>query len=288
MHPVNKLLSLNGLRLSRINNYKQNVVHSYPKYSYRWLNYILFPEILMEGSNALRPNYTWGLLQGVNLARALGIRRVSVIEFGVAGGNGLVSLEKIAEKIENILGVEIDIYGLDAGSGLPKPKDYRDEPHVHIEGDYKMDVEKLQRRLKRAKLILGLVDKTVEDFIKQIPSPIAFVSIDLDYYNASMEALRILDAGQELLLPRIYFYFDDIMGPSKNEYAGERLAISDFNASHEMRKITPIHGLKYHLPKAYADDIWVPKFFIAHIFNHELYGKDDGLSPAVDLSLQEK
>lgn len=116
-----------------------------------------------------------------------------------------------------------------------------------------MDVGELQKRLRKAKLILGMIDETIVDFIKSSPSPIAFASIDLDLYSSSMHALQILDAKKELLMPRVFFYFDDIMGPTKNEYAGERLAISDFNASHQMRKIAPIHGLRYRLPKPYAD-----------------------------------
>jgi hypothetical protein len=55
-------------------------------------------------------------LQGAHLAKALGIKRVSVIEFGVAGGNGLVALDRIAEKVEQALGIDIDVYGFDTGA----------------------------------------------------------------------------------------------------------------------------------------------------------------------------
>ncbi len=250
---------------------------SFPKYSYQWLNHILFQNILNE-DNTLRPHYTWGVIQGANLAKSLGYNRISVIEFGVAGGNGLCSLEKIADKIGAIYEIEIDVYGFDTGVGLPAPTDFRDEPHVHCSGHYKMDVEKLQKRLKKAKLNIGLIDETIDDFIKSSPSPVAFVSIDVDYYSASMHAFRLLDANEKLLMPRIYFYFDDIMGPTKNEYAGERLAISEFNESHEKSKIIPIYGLKYHLPSQYFQQIWVEKIFIAHIMKHKLYGRFDGLA----------
>src|SRR6266705_2280582 len=76
---------------------------------YPWLN-SLFSEMARHG---LRRSYAWGVLQGVNLARALGIHRVSLIEFGVAGGNGQVALEGIAEKVEDLFGVRTDIYGFD-------------------------------------------------------------------------------------------------------------------------------------------------------------------------------
>lgn len=97
--------------------------HNYDQddFAYPWLNSI-FMKLLIEGHGVLRSNYIWGVLHGVHLAKALGINRVSVIEFGVAGGNGLISLERIAETIEAILEVGIDVYGFDTGIGLPNQK----------------------------------------------------------------------------------------------------------------------------------------------------------------------
>jgi hypothetical protein len=57
--------------------------------------------------------YTWGVVQGVNLAKVLGLDRVSVIEFGVAGGNSLIALERIAEEVEPIFGAKVDLFGFD-------------------------------------------------------------------------------------------------------------------------------------------------------------------------------
>src|SRR3972149_1664776 len=51
---------------------------------------------IVKESGKERPWYAWGVLCGVDLAQSLGIDRVSVIEFGVAGGRGLISLERIA------------------------------------------------------------------------------------------------------------------------------------------------------------------------------------------------
>jgi len=257
------------------------------EYSYQWLNHVLFPKILAKGGKTLRPHYTWGVMQGMNLARALGIKRVSIMEFGVAGGNGLVSLEAIVETLEPHFGVQVDIYGFDSGCGLPKPEDYRDVPNVYSEGQYKMDIEQLRKRLKKSQLVLGLVENTIMEFIQRCPSPVAFMSQDLDYYTATIHALKILDATPDLLLPRVWCYFDDIMGPTKCDYTGERLAISDFNSSHEMRKISPIYGLQYALPQRYSKEIWSRKFFMAHIFDHEHYGRFDGLTPAPNRELTE-
>jgi hypothetical protein len=252
--------------------------HNYDRddYAYPWLNSI-FMKLLSEGRGVLRPNYTWGVLHGVHLAKALGINCVSVIEFGVAGGNGLIALDRVAEKVEAIFGVRIDVYGFDTGFGLPKPEDYRDLPNLYTESSFHMDVEGLKKRLKKAQLILGLVENTVPRFIDSGAAPVAFVSIDLDYYSSTIQAFKLLEAHQALLLPRVHCYFDDIMGFTFSEYNGERLAIVDFNNSHNTRKISPIYGLRYFLPRQHAQRLWPEQFYMAHIFDHEMYGCKDGL-----------
>lgn len=258
------------------------------QFSYDWLNRTLFPQILAEGGGTLRPQYTWGVLQGVNLAKALGKKRVSVIEFGVAGGNGLVSLERIAEKVEALYDVGVDVYGFDTGVGLPKPQDHRDLPNIFAEGRHPMDVDKIRQRLQRAQLILGSIENTVIDFMQSRPAPVAFIAIDVDYYSSTIHALQLLDAHQDLLLPRIHCYCDDIMGITCGDYNGERLAITDFNASHDSRKISPIYGLRYFLPASFANRSWVEAFFMAHIFDHDQYGWFDSLAPLYDLRLAEE
>jgi hypothetical protein len=224
-----------------------------------------------------RPGYVWGVLQGVGLAKVLGFDRVSVIEFGVAGGAGLLALERIAEAAEELLGVGVDVYGFDTGSGLPKPQDYRDCPNLWVGGDYPMDRAQLEPRLRRARLKLGLVEETVPTLLASNISPVAFVAIDLDLYSSTREALRLLDAKQEALSPRIYFYFDDIIGYSYSDYTGERLAIAEFNEAHDTRKLSPIYGLKHFVPPAYANAWWVDLLYMAHIFDHSLYGHPDEL-----------
>ena len=91
-------------------------------FAYKALNAIYCRLMARERGN-LRPTYTWGVIQGCHLASTLGVKRISVIEMGVAGGNGLVSLERVSEKSEDIFGVGIDVYGFDSGCGLPKPQD---------------------------------------------------------------------------------------------------------------------------------------------------------------------
>ena len=77
------------------------------------------------------------------MAKKLGYRQISILEFGVAGGNGLIYPEYITQKISKLLAIDIDIYGFDTGNGLTEPSDYRDLPYIWEKGFYKMDVPKL-------------------------------------------------------------------------------------------------------------------------------------------------
>jgi hypothetical protein len=231
---------------------------------------------LLKQHPDFRPHFTWGVLYGANLAKCLGIRRISVIEFGVAGGNGLVSLEAIASAVGELFGIEIDVYGFDTGQGLPKPEDYRDQPNLYREAGFPMDEEKLRKRLRKARLILGDVGRTIGSFVESRPASVAFVSIDVDLYTSTMGAFRLFEAGQEILLPRVYCYFDDILGETFSEFTGERLAIAEFNERHKMRKISPIFGLRYFLHPPHNQEAWAEQMFIAHMFDHELYGHWEG------------
>ena len=245
-------------------------------FAYPWLN-ALFSSMVRDGRAARKPSYAWGVLHGVYLASTLEIKSVSVLEFGVAGGNGLVALEDAAEKTRDIFGVRVDVYGFDTGKGLPPPRDYRDLPNLYREAAFPMDVEKLKRRVKSAQLRLGLVEDTIAGFISARPAPVAFISFDLDYYSSTQHAFKILKADRGLLLPRVHCYFDDIMGFTCSEFNGERLAIAEFNAEHQARKISPIYGLKYYLPPRYAQMEWSEEMYMAHIFDHDLYCRYDGL-----------
>jgi hypothetical protein len=237
----------------------------------------LFTKILSERNGyELRANYLWGVLQAAHLAKALAIDRISVIEFGVAGGNGLIALEYAAAKVEKALDVAVDVYGFDPGSGLPQPRDYRDLPSIWVKGAFSMDVERLKRALQKAELLLGEVATSVPKFLAAQPAPVGFVAFDLDYYSSTMDAFKLLEADPARLLPRIYCYFDDIMGHLYSEFTGERLAIREFNDAHPMRKIAPIYGLKYFLSKSEAQECWAEMMYLAHIFNHELYCAYDG------------
>jgi hypothetical protein len=226
-----------------------------------------------------RPNYAYGVQQGALLARALGMRAVSVLEFGVAGGRGLLELEEIARLASESCGVKVEVYGFDRGEGLPEVSDYRDLPYTWRKGFFQMDVAALEHRLTDAKLVMGDVAETIPGFVDQYhPAPVAFVAIDLDYYSSTVDALKVFEVGSENLLPRVMCYFDDTVGEDhvlQNDFVGELLAIREFNESHERQKILPIHGLaaKRDIPAA-----WNESMYAMHMFDHPMY--DTYVGPA--------
>lgn len=258
-------------------------------FAYGDLNYKML-SIMNESGGACRPTYTWGVLQAAYLAKTLGYQRISVIEFGVAGGNGLVSLEESARRVEAMFGVAIDVYGFDTGAGLPPAGDYRDMPNIYTSGTYQMDERSLRQRLTRAKLVIGDIKETLPEFLKSKPAPVGFISVDVDLYTSTVDTLKILDADESLLLPRVHCYFDDIMGCSCAEFLGERLALNEFNENHPKAKISPIFGLWNYVPQRYSGDIWVHMIYMAHLLDHSLYCADDGMvtRKSEDLKITER
>ncbi|HPO92292.1 MAG TPA: hypothetical protein PL072_02365 [Phycisphaerales bacterium] len=221
-----------------------------------------------------RPHYGYGVLQAARQAKALGIPKITVIEVGVGGGDGLKSLERIVDAVEREEGVKIDLYGFDTGTGMPPPRDPRDMGFVWAPGQFRMPVKRLKSELRRAMLVLGDVRETVPRFLyRNYPGPIGFIAIDVDYYTSTMHALKFLDATPQFLLPRVFLYLDDIIGDDLEthcEFVGELAAVSEFNRTHEQRKIGRIYGLRH---KRIIPARWNDQMFVAHNFDHPLYGK---------------
>jgi len=219
-----------------------------------------------------RPHYAFGVYSAARLAKSLGLPGISVAEFGVAGGRGLLALERVSCEIARALGLRIDVFGFDSGIGMPEAADYRDLPHVWCKGFYAMDVRALTARLSSAKLILGDVARTVPEWAaSQQLLPIGFVAFDLDYYSSTSQALRIFDGDQRTRLPRVICYLDDIMWPEyayHNEFVGELLAIREFNKNHNDRKLCPIHLLRNMrmIPRPWNDQMYVMHDFVHHLY----------------------
>jgi hypothetical protein len=213
-----------------------------------------------------RPAYLLGLMFAAEQARLEGIQAFSAIEFGVAGGTGLLALQQEAEAVEAHTGIAIKVYGFDIGSdGLPEfIGDYRDHPDVWRPGDFPTDIEHLKCWLSaRTRLILGDVRATVPGFFDdpQVP-PVGFVAIDLDLYSSTKDALRILSMPERRMLVHVPVYCDDIDEARGHRFGGELLAIEEFNDENQHVKIDVWRGIRSDRP--FADAPYLEKMFMAH------------------------
>jgi len=216
----------------------------------------------------VRQQHAYGLLTAADWAREQGLSRITVVEFGVAAGAGILNLCEIAARVERETGVAFDIVGFDSGSGLPPPRDWRDHPEMYSHGDFPTgDREELLRRLpQNARIEYGDVADTVPAFLAQRPAPIGFVSFDLDYYWSTVEALRLFEGAPELYLPKVICYFDDVWSDWHSPHAGELLAIEEFNAAHPLRKLSRYNFLGNE--RIFKRARWIDCMFIAHMFDH--------------------
>ena len=230
----------------------------------------------VENGVRTRPQYLWPLLHSAHAAHALNIPSIAALEFGVAGGNGLLALERAAATATELAGTEVDIFGFDTGAGMPAPVDHRDAPWLIEPAYFKMDEAALRARLERAQLVLGEVAETVPEWRGSGHPPIGFIAFDLDYYSSTMEAFGVLEGDAERLLPRVPCYFDDLFGHGWTDFMGVRAAIDAFNEAHEDRKIAKIHGLRFELPAEEFQQSWHEKLYLIHVFDHPRYAEPEG------------
>jgi hypothetical protein len=213
-----------------------------------------------------RPAYLLGLAMGGERAVVEKRKAISAIEFGVAGGRGLVPLQREAEAVEKEYGVAIKVYGFDMGTqGLPELiGDYRDHPEKFRPGDFPMEEEKLRSKLNsRTALILGNVRVTVNRFFEEYnPPPIGFVSFDLDLYSATRDAFRIFTHPNKQMLLHTPLYFDDVGSFDYHDHAGESLAIHEFNEQNYSVKIHPWAGVRDGRP--FPEAPYLGNMYVAH------------------------
>ena len=123
---------------------------------------------------------------------------------------------------------------------------------------------------KFSKLIIGDIKSTSKDFfLKSNPAPIGAIVYDFDFYSSTKVAMSMLKADSKFFLPRIYYYFDDVIGSETelyNDFTGERLAINEFNAENNDIKLSPAY---HHL--AQATEVWHHQIWVYHLFKHEHY-----------------
>lgn len=185
-----------------------------------------------------RMHYAEPIFQAALEAKKKGYNEISVIEFGVAGGTGLVLADLYARETERLTGIKIQVYGFDRGTGLPLANKAEDLLIAYKEGDFAMDETALRRQLRGAKLVLGDIRETSKDFFeKYSPAPIGAMFIDVDLYESTVAVLDMLLESDDWYMPVVYMWFDDLAVGS--DFSGEWLAIKDFNAKSVNSKITP-------------------------------------------------
>ena len=229
-----------------------------------------YEKLVLKG-HVLRPHYAYALLSASKEAMLLGYKKISVIEFGCAGGSGLVDLEYISHQISQVLDLQFEIFGFDSGEGMPPSTDPRDLLYLWPRGGYKMDQEILRERLHNTKLVIGDVKDTIPSFFEEFnPAPLGAIFIDVDYYTSTKNCLNIFDYDSSLYVPRVFVYLDDTLGTS--EFTGELLAVNEYNLHNERRKIS-IQSLRAEeMSLRWRNWIYLAKkFYHWHCFDHEKY-----------------
>lgn len=222
----------------------------------------------------LRPQHAYGIMRAARTARDLGLRKVALVEFGVAGGAGLMNMAYIARRVTRETGVAFRIYGFDSGSGMPPPQDYRDHPEYYKAGDFPMDEAALRDALpETVTLLLGDLGETVPAFLadRRPDEPIGFVAVDVDYYWSTHLALQVFLADDPAdYLPLTTVYFDDIMLDHHNSWAGELLAIREFNERSRLRKLERHRFLENR--RVFRNALWLKQTYFLHVMDHPARG----------------
>jgi hypothetical protein len=127
-----------------------------------------------------------------------------------------------------------------------------------------MDEVKIQPRLApQTKLILGNVKDTVPTFVNEgLAPPIGFVAIDLDLYSSTRYALNILSLPRARMLHRTFIYFDDVELMFCHRFAGELLAIDEFNQFNKRVKIDRLRGFEGNRP--FPEKQYLKMMYVAH------------------------
>jgi hypothetical protein len=253
------------------------------RWSRRFFNYS--PYFLTDMQVVERPHYAWCMIHATELAKRLGYSSISGIEFGVAGGNGLLFMRTFADLLEKTSGIKIECYGFDSGKGMPDPEGWRDLPYWFRANQYKMDEQKLRSRLGDCKLVIGDIRDTVDSFVSDFrPAPIAFVFNDTDYYSSTLASLllfRHYTKYPECFSPRIFQYYDDVIGTAWEMYGecnGQLAAINDFNQAQED---VVIHRNENLMKDTHLR--WRFQIFYGHLLRHPDYNKYIGGSSQANL-----
>jgi hypothetical protein len=212
-----------------------------------------------------RHNYALPLAHGVWQALHCGYESLATVELGVFAGVGLLALCKAAEFFRGEFGLDIRVYGFDRGTGLPAlTGDHRDHPELFSAGKFPMpDEQALRDKLPEwCELIIGDVGETIPRFLQGLEKRrLVFAAFDLDLYSSTVRALPLLAGAPEHYIPALPLYFDDTnSGISHCDWAGERLAVLEFNDAHALRKVS------WPLPTLYR----IRNFYVLQVLDHPI------------------
>ncbi|HUR65191.1 MAG TPA: hypothetical protein VMZ03_02470, partial [Chitinophagaceae bacterium] len=124
------------------------------------------------------PHYAYGVYEAAARAKKLGVKEISVIEFGVANGRGLMAMAFYALKVQRILDIEIKVLGFDSGEGMPQTQGYKDHPEIYATGDFPLQNREKLLSLLPTNTRLIILDLIKENWTSYVNAPVGFMSID--------------------------------------------------------------------------------------------------------------
>lgn len=217
-----------------------------------------------------RQPYAFGLDLACRIAKKEGVTHLVAMEFGVAAGAGLLNMAGIARRLQQATGITLRVVGFDTGMGMPRAVDFRDHPEMYREGDFPPSTTAaLQSRLpQHAELRIGRAQEQVRIFLRDLAPEyrVGFISMDLDYYSSTKESLAVLTEHVDRYLSIVPMYFDDVSETGHNPFCGERLAINEFNAESERRKIAKLDQLQHQ--RIFKHAPWIDQMYGAYILDH--------------------
>lgn len=84
----------------------------------------------------------------------------------------------------------------------------------------------------------------------------------MDLYSSTRDALQVLSLPGKRMLMHLPMYFDDVKRIFNHRFAGELLAIDEFNALNENVKIDRWRGITEG--RAFPESDWLERMYVAH------------------------
>jgi hypothetical protein len=256
-------------------------IHKFSKYPLHFFFGFLYIKLFGSIKNKIRydvfriPHYAFGIYEAALRAKELNFSKITVIEFGVANGRGLLAMVKYADKIAAALNIEIQVIGFDSGEGMPKHEGYKDHPELYVQGDFPMQDPTNLRKLLPDTARLIIANLNSDDWTKYVAedAPIGFISVDVDYYSSTINLFKHLHTIEvNKILPNALFYLDDVYLDNHNPYQGELLAMNEFNQASTVRKFDPYY-IKLKQKQKFYNEPWLSQIYQFHSFDHPIRSK---------------